>query len=164
MLILIAVLIFASLPCAYGQQPDAPVHLLLEAMRKLADSDLLITSLKSDIEILKQTISSLSADSNHWRQSTNELSRINQQQRIELELTLINYQKQQEVSASQSQEYQATIQRLSDLYNNTLTQSAIKEQTIEKLTTRNGIFLIWAIIATAAITLLIAIKLCRREK
>jgi predicted RNase H-like nuclease (RuvC/YqgF family) len=154
--------VFAPLYYVFGQ--DAPqVRLLLEAVRKLENSDLLITNLKKDITSLRETIETLSSDKLQLQRNNKDLSRNNLRQLIELETALDSLRRQQEVSTSQSLEYRLTIERLSDLYDSTLKASAEKDVKISALKERGRIFLIWAMIATLAAMLPWLIKLLVRK-
>lgn len=144
--------VFAPLYYLWGQDA-AQVQLLLEAVKKLENSEAHIANLNKDIYSLNQTIGSLSADNRALRNSNNELQIINRQRLTELNLASAGLQRQRETYQSQSEEYQITIEKLSASYNDILKASQNKDQTIAALTEKSRMFFRWGIIATAAAVL-----------
>lgn len=144
--------VFAPLYYVWGQDA-APLQLLLEAVKKLENSDQLILTLNADITSLQETIETLSNDKLQLQRNNGDLLRNNQRQQTELETASISLQRQREASDSRSQEYQQTIERLSNSYNDILKASQIKDQTIAALTEKSRMFFRWGILATAAAVL-----------
>ena len=137
---------------------DAELSLLLEAMKRLEDSDQHIANLNSDITSLRGTIAILSKDRDQLQQNNSALSRNNQRQQVELEMASANLRRQQVASQNQSLEYLEAIQKLSDSYNDILIASQDKDRRLSRATERNKIILLWAIIATLAAIAPLVIK------